>query len=415
VSKRKEKGVVLLAVVFIVAVLGILVLQFSYFTRLDSTMAAHFRDREESYALAQAGVSQAISLLEEDKGADQSENEEEPAAEEPAPPRRKNVDSPDEEKGQDDLQEDWAQPARVVKLGNGRFIFKIVDEDRKFNLNQIVVDAVSQVNDAREAQFQAGEEEEGEPRKEEEVNPKTPEKIKDKEAKKDDDEEDEDEEDTKIDKESKEALLSLLDKLDVDSPKDIVKALADWIDADNEGSAEKSYYSTEDPGYPCKNFPLESMGELALIKDIGPELLQGETPREKIRVSSGEGEEDYSEEEDEEHFRGLREYLTVYSDGKVNINTASKEVLETVLGEDLEDLAGDIIRAREEQPFSATKEVPEAIDDDVPSKALDRFKVTSDYFTILSEGQVGKITTRIRAVVQRTEDHIRILSWRVEG
>ena len=401
--------------VFMIAVLGILVLQFSYFTRLDSTMAAHFRDREESYALAQAGISQAISLLEEDKGTDQEEDGEDEGEEEPQQSKEKNVDSADKEKGQDDLQEEWAQPAQVVQLGNGDFIFKITDEDRKFNLNQLVVDALQEITEARESRFQAeDEEEDATPQEEAETKKKSPSPSKEKEEAKKDDSED-DEEETKIDKEAKEALLILLDKLDVDSPKDIVKALADWIDADNEGSAEKSYYSSEDPGYACKNYPLESMGELALIKDIGLEMLQGDSPREKIPVASEEGEEETFEEEDEDSFQGLRHYLTVYSDGKVNINTAPLEVLEVVLGEDSEDLADDIIKAREDIPFSSTKEVSEAIEEDIPSKALDKFKVTSEYFNITSEGRVGKITTRIRAVVQRTKDHIRILLWRVES
>ena len=420
-SNQSENGVILLAVVFVIAVLGILVLQFSYFTRLDSTMAAHFRDREESYVLAQAGISQAISLLEEDKIADQEEEGEEEAGEEPRQSKVRNVEPSDKEKekGQDDLQEGWAQPAQKVPLGNGQFIFKITDEDRKYNLNLLVVDAVQEVTQAREERFQAEDEEgDGSEQKdgEEETGKKSsPSSGKKREEKKVDDSEEEDEE-TKIDKEAKEGLIDLLDKLEVDSPKEIVKALLDWMDSDNEGSGEGSYYSSEDPGYPCKNAPLESIGELALIKDIGLEMLQGDSPREKIRVVSEEGEEIDLEEDDS--FGGLRQYLTVYSDGKVNINTASQEVLETVLGEDQEDLAGDIIKKRDEEPFSSTEDVKDALAEDgdiITSKALDKFKVSSDYFNIISEGRVGRITTRIRAVVQRTKDHIRILFWRVES
>jgi len=171
-KKREEKGVVLLAVVFVIAVLGILVLQFSYFTRLDSTMAAHFRDREESYVLASAGISQAISLLEEDKVADQEGGEEE-SGEEPQQSKVKSVDSSAKEEGQDSLQEDWAQPAQLVPLGNGQFTFKITDEDRKFNLNSLVVDALQKVTEAREARFQAAEEEGAVPKEEEKIKKKT--------------------------------------------------------------------------------------------------------------------------------------------------------------------------------------------------------------------------------------------------
>jgi len=60
------------------------------------------------------------------------------------------VPSNDEKKEQiDHLAEEWALPREPVERGKGEFIFTIVDEDRKFNINSLVTEAVKKVNKAR--------------------------------------------------------------------------------------------------------------------------------------------------------------------------------------------------------------------------------------------------------------------------
>lgn len=126
-------------------------------------------------------------------------------------------------------------------------------------------------------------------------------------------------------------------------------------------------------------------------------------------------------------FLGLRGYITVYGDGKVNINTAPREILEVMLQDENDDqtsLAADIISAREELAFENVSDVndDEYLREQVLTKFMENFKVDSEFFTILSEGRVGKTAdkgfvgtaVRIRAVVQRQENRIVICYWRVE-
>lgn len=420
---------VLVAVVFVVALLGVLVLQFNYLIRLDAKMASHYRDNLQAYYLAKAGVSQAIVLLEDDLLSDKVEENEETAGEEGTKPRKKaegetGAGAEGKEAGGDDLEEDWAQPQEPVKLGAGEFIFKIVDEDRKFNLNLLVEEAVEKVQTARAGEGQSGStEEEPAPEAEGDKDKKdTGEKsTKGEEKEKEDKAKDEGEEEkeTKVNEEMEEALDRLLDELGVSNPGEMVKNIIDWIDNDDDGKAESDYYSGLDPGYTCKNAPFENIGELALIRDVDRELYRGESSREKIEVIQDEA--DYLYPREDEGFPGLRHYLTVYSDGKVNVNTATEEVLEVMLGEDYEDLADGIIKVREEliaeneHAFRQVNEIPGALEKDIPSKVLERFKVNSQFFTILSEGKVGNTTARIRVVVQRLEDRVKILYWRFEG
>lgn len=58
----------------------------------------------------------------------------------------------------------------------------------------------------------------------------------------------------------------------------IVDAIKDWIDPDDEVTrfgAESAAYSSLQPGYVCRNGPVESLAELLLIQGISPELYYG--------------------------------------------------------------------------------------------------------------------------------------------
>lgn len=425
----RDSGFVLVVVAFFIVVLSILVLQFGYLARLDARMAVNFRDATEAAALARAGVAQAIALLQEDALEDEKGDEEEKAAEASADQPRRGRRSPEpepetaegkdkEKEGKDDLNEVWAVAQSPVKLGGGEFIFSIVDEDRKFNVNLVAEEAVEEVEELRQKkekkEEEGTEEKEGETAGAAQARKKDEKKAADETAAAGEEGEEEKVEETKINEEVRDKLIVLFDELDLSASKDLVKNIIDWIDLDDDGDAEDKSYSLLEPPYRCRNAPLESVGELALIKDLGPRMLDGERLREEISETK-KGEEKPSAKLDDDAFLGLRRYLTVYSDGLINVNTAPEEVLRAWLGEDQADLAADIVSAREKEPFAKTDEIKEAIGEDIPSKVLEKMKVKSAYFTILSEGRSGGVAARLRAVVQRLPEEIRIMYWRYES
>ncbi|MCQ9205510.1 MAG: general secretion pathway protein GspK [Omnitrophica bacterium] len=84
---------------------------------------------------------------------------------------------------------------------------------------------------------------------------------------------------------------------------ELAAAIVDWRDADSAlsiplGSAEDSYYSNRRYPYEAKDAKFEVLDELLLVRGMSKEI-----------------------------FEKLRGYITIYGDGKVNINTASPEVL----------------------------------------------------------------------------------------
>ncbi|MBN1869286.1 MAG: general secretion pathway protein GspK [Candidatus Omnitrophica bacterium] len=85
---------------------------------------------------------------------------------------------------------------------------------------------------------------------------------------------------------------------------DIAGAIVDWRDADDEPSengAESYYYKALPDGYPCKNALFEVLEELRLVKGVTPAI-----------------------------FDKVKNRVTVYGRGLVNINTADAVVLESI-------------------------------------------------------------------------------------
>jgi len=93
----------------------------------------------------------------------------------------------------------------------------------------------------------------------------------------------------------------------------LVDCLRDWIDENdthalNGAESDDPFYLEQ--GYPVKNGPLDSVDELLLIKGWLPEFLYGKPAND-----------------DGEAIQGIAQLLTVWGDGKININSATPSVL----------------------------------------------------------------------------------------
>jgi general secretion pathway protein K len=98
-------------------------------------------------------------------------------------------------------------------------------------------------------------------------------------------------------------LLGRVSGLPNEEADELAYNLLDWMDSDSsfghpQYGAEDSYYDDLPRPYAAKDAPYESMDELLLVKGMTPGIL------EKIRP-----------------------FVTVYGSGKVNLNTASRDVL----------------------------------------------------------------------------------------
>jgi len=125
----------------------------------------------------------------------------------------------------------------------------------------------------------------------------------------------------------------ILDQSGVPTEKwaELIDCFHDWTDPGDEhhlngAESDDAFYTQR--GYECKNAPLDTVDELLLIKHFTPEIVFGGVDKQT-----------------EEQYTGIARWLTVWGDGKVNANTATREVLLTIPGLEEFDVE-DILEGR---------------------------------------------------------------------
>ncbi len=145
------------------------------------------------------------------------------------------------------------------------------------------------------------------------------------------------------------ALISM--GLDAAETTTVVNSILDWIDRDDAarvGGAESDYYQGSNPPYVAKNGPIDDISELLLVKGVTQELFWGPACTNHspaaFQVKGGlfggpQGPASFA--------FGLVDAFTPVSSGRININTASAEVLQAILGAD-QNIASRIVEFRNE-------------------------------------------------------------------
>ena len=115
---------------------------------------------------------------------------------------------------------------------------------------------------------------------------------------------------------------------------------------------------------------------------------------------------------------GLVLCLTVFGDGRININTAPKPVLRALSAEMTEDAVERLDEYRRDEKNNLAdpawyNRVQGATSLNIPAGLT---SVRSDIFRITAVGLQGRMTQRITAVVKREADRrkVNLLSWKVD-
>jgi general secretion pathway protein K len=204
-------------------------------------------------------------------------------------------------------------------------------------------------------------------------------------------------------------------------PLTIINSVKDWLDSGDDDAitglngAESDYYQDLDPPYTCKNGPITHIGELALIRGITPELLNG---------AGG--------------VSGLSDHITVFGvrktadntftyEGKINVNTADLPTLSAILPLGSESLAQAIYDYRKDISESEYihdlssptwyKKVPGMGDINIDSNLI---TISSDFFRIESVATLNEMKVKINTVVKREKNQktgkwtCKVLRWETE-
>jgi general secretion pathway protein K len=109
------------------------------------------------------------------------------------------------------------------------------------------------------------------------------------------------------------------------------------------------------------------------------------------------------------------DYVTIWSDGKININTASKDVLQSLSTKMEDTLAEAIIKYRDQAGADGEKQIFKEIaelkkvpgmnegkeGETVYSQVKDLITVNSSYFHIAATATCGRMSKKLRVVVYR--------------
>jgi len=185
-------------------------------------------------------------------------------------------------------------------------------------------------------------------------------------------------------------LIDLLNQEHVDHSHigyGLVPAIIDWTDSDDKvtylpfikhenSGAESGYYGELETPYKCKNASLDTTEELLLVKGITPQV-----------------------------FERIRDYVTVNGDGKININCASKRVIES-LSEKMDPvLAQMIIDRRKFKPFGSIVELRDVpgMTDGIYNTIRKTATVSpaDQYYHVTSRGSVDRPKSTIVAILRK--------------
>jgi general secretion pathway protein K len=177
----------------------------------------------------------------------------------------------------------------------------------------------------------------------------------------------------------------------------VVDAIVDWIDYDDipeERGAENSYYQGLDRPYACRDYYIDTLSELHLVKGVTDEV-----------------------------YRTISPYLTVYPVNmphKINVNTADPIVLQALRFRRDPNAPSEPAWSSEEverivaaRPFKTVAEVFAAVGMSTPPLLLQqRLDKASSFFSVYSEGEVNGVRKSVIAVVDR-DRNLELQYWRL--
>jgi general secretion pathway protein K len=343
---RDQRGVALLATMLAIALMTLIVVDFTSASALGYLSAANQANELRAGYLARSAVNVGLAILAQDSRAQL-------AAQQRAGAGNPGTTAP---VGQSDsLQSVWAMPFPPIPIGGGTSSLSIVDEARKFDINRIINGYVTaSATTVAGAPAAPAAPATNAPANSPELVPGQPNPF-------------------AVTQFSK--LIAILGI----SP-EITPAIIDWLDRDSidsPGGAEADYYLRLIPPYEPRNGPMPTIGDLRMIKGI-----------------------------DEETFNKLRNYLTVAPETLINVNTAPPEVLAAVLPDSASNprVLMAILQARLIKPLSSPQELAEvpgltSLD---PNKMAQVLTTKSTYFTISGMGTYAGARRMVNAVFDRT-------------
>jgi hypothetical protein len=203
-------------------------------------------------------------------------------------------------------------------------------------------------------------------------------------------------------------LFQQVANLQANQAESLAACVKDWTStnmASRQFGAKNDYYQTLPNSYDCKNAPLDRLEELLLVKGMTPAI-----------------------------FESIKDYITIYGNGRVNINTApynvliSLGILNTLATKIINCRAGaDEVEGTEDDMVFTSATAPAiravlsarqtltAAEETSLNQSIRHIAVTSNHFRVISTGtlndQSEKNSTKITCIISRNG---KIVYWHEE-
>jgi general secretion pathway protein K len=369
---KDERGMALLATMLAIALMTIIVVDFTSSSAMGYLSAANHANEIRAEYLARSAINVGLALIAQDSRQQQTQQTANgsggiSAQNQPA----------------DSFMSVWALPFPPMPVNGGTVQLSVVDEARKFDINRLVVGTLPTTGttptatgttsstttsdqDQNQDSTTAGQGSQSVGQATANGTQLAP---------------------GQIDPNAVAQLQRLFLLLNI--PIEIIPAIVDWLDKDSiesQGGAEADYYLRLIPPYEPRNGPMPTLGDLRLVKGI-----------------------------DDAMFMKLRNYLTVAPEPAVNVNTAPPEVI-ACMEQALMSNPGiiqNIIQARSTRPFTAITDVLNLVGTSVPQNNLTQDLTTrGQYFTITGMGAFAGTRKLVFATFHRNGDGTAALgSW----
>ena len=314
-----NRGVALLTTLLILVLIVVLTNEIFRLGSRAAQTSAYGRDSIKSTMLAEAGINAARLALREDT----------------------------KNNSYDTLDELWARPTPPFEMGDGTISVFVEDEERKINLNKLIMTNGNAPDEDRVEMFRA-----------------------------------------------------FLAHMGIDMS--LADAFVDWLDNDDTprvGGAESSYYLSLPRPYKAKNDLFDTIEEILLVRGVTNEI-----------------------------YEKIRPFVTVTSSGRININTAPKEILvslsagriATESGAIDSESAARLIEYRQTRAFQKISDIGNVSpffknlysqQSAFYSGLLD---IKSTHFHVRSSGNVGDTIRAIDAIGARTGNDVKWVFRRLE-
>ncbi|MCX7704341.1 MAG: type II secretion system minor pseudopilin GspK [Planctomycetota bacterium] len=191
---------------------------------------------------------------------------------------------------------------------------------------------------------------------------------------------------------TRDSLKRLIEFLGIESGENatLYQRICDYIDEDKDGDFEEN----------AANKPLFLIEDLLSINGVTKEYYKGWT--DKFGKTH----------------KGLYETTTEWGSGRININTAPKEVLVSISNSISETDADNIIAYREENDFATPQDLTKV---EGLSDIFSRDKGLRDFLTTISTHFIARIKVesdgrilKVRAVLRRNQQGVTLLVWKEE-